>query len=57
MAGKTACLFSHYVWKLYLYESPVMSVIEGIGFHPWLSRPAGMVVTKAGTERKGDLKS
>jgi hypothetical protein len=27
-----------------LYESPVMSVIEGAGFHPLLSRPAGMGV-------------
>ena len=28
-----------------LYENPVMSVTHGIGFHPLLSRCAGMVVT------------
>jgi hypothetical protein len=35
------------IWSSHagLYESPVLSVIEGTGFHPLLSRCAGMVVT------------
>jgi len=35
------------IWSSHagLHESPVISMTHGRGFHPWLSRCAGMVVS------------